>query len=151
MINKTIYLIRIFLLAFILPLFIACNGEEQIDTDPLDTEVIPMGEVEIEFRTPHGPLKLGCVRRAELVIATNAENLFRGNYLYSFNVSDEQDYYILDLLPGSYYFQAGLICICETNSCSAASFPGGQYGLKYTADKFYITVDETTCIVPSFH
>ncbi|MFC2117656.1 hypothetical protein ACFLSY_03330 [Bacteroidota bacterium] len=151
MIKKTLYLLRIFLLGLILSLFIACDREEITVNDPIDNEAIPMGEVEIEFRTPHGPLKLGCVRRAELAIATNAENLYKGNNLYSFNVSDEQDYYILDLPPGEYYYQAGIICICETNSCSAGSFPGGQYGMKYTADKFYITVDETTCIVPPFH
>ena len=149
---KFFHILRIILLVFLIPLLIACeknNGNET--TDPIDTEQDPMGKIEIEFRTPHGPLKIGCIRRAELVLAVNAENLYKGNFLYSFNVSDEQKIYSLDLTPGSYYFQAGLICICETNSCSAGSYPGGQYGMKFTADRFYITADETTKVVPAFH
>jgi len=149
---KYIHLLRIILLVLLIPFFIACEKNNgNTNPDPIDINQDLMGKIEIEFRTPHGPLKLGCVRRAELVLAVNAENLYKGNYIYSFNVSDEQKIYTLDLAPGSYYFQAGLICICETNSCSAGSFPGGQYGMKFTADRFYITADETTKLVPAFH
>jgi len=143
---------RIIGLCLLIPLFISCEKEDKIvDNGPIDQVIEPMGKIEIQFKTPHGNLRPGCVKRAELVLAVDAENLYKGNYMYSFNISDEQTFYSLDLPPGSYYFQAALICICETNTCSAGSYPGGQYGLKYTADKFYITEDETTKVVPSFH
>lgn len=150
--KKTFNLLKIIGLFLLIPFFYACDKENvDPDIEPEDVVLAPKGTIEIEFKTPHGPLRPGCVKRAELVLAVNAENLYKGNYLYSFNVSDEQKVYTLDLPPGSYYFQAGLICVCETNSCSAGSYPGGQYGLKYSADKFYITEDETTHVVPSFH
>ena len=152
-INKRSFrLIKIIGLFLLIPFLYACEKENKnIDNEPEDEISAPMGTIEIQFKTPHGNLRPGCVKRAQLVLAVNAENLYKGNFMYSFNVSDEQTFYTLDLPPGSYYYQAGLICVCETNSCSAGTYPGGQYGLKYTADKFYITEDETTSLVPSFH
>lgn len=149
---KYIHTLRIISIILIIPFFIACEKNNSNDyTDPLDHKQKSMGKIEIDFQTPHGPMRLGCIKRQLLVLADNIGNLSDANYIYSFNVSDEQEIYSLDLAPGSYYFLAGLICICETNSCSANSFEGGQYGKKYTHDIFYITADETTKVVPAFH
>ncbi len=143
--------IKILLMVLLIPIFFAC--EKNIDNDDSDSNNISkssLGKIKIDFITPHGSMKLGCVRRLELVLAIDPENLYKGNYFHSFNVSDKQQVYTLALEPGSYYFQAGLICICETSSCSGSEFSGGQYGTKFTADRFYITADETTKVVPAF-
>ena len=130
----------------------ACEkNTENINTDIDANNQITMGTVEVEFKIPDGSLKEGCIKRAELVLAVEADSLYQGKYLVSFNVSDEQTVYTVRLKPGSYHYMAGIICLCETNACSGSGFAGGQYGLKYTADKFYITADEVTHVAPIFY
>lgn len=132
-------------------IILACE-KETIDTNSGsdDTYINPKGRVEIKFIMPDEYFGPGCIKKSELVLAVHADSLYQGKYIISFNVSDEQEIYSIFLEPGSYHYQAAVICICETNFCSAGGYAGGQYGLKYTADKFYITKNETTFIVPQF-
>jgi len=136
----------------VLPFVLGCEkNTDIISIDQEQVDIIPMGTIEIEFKIPDGPLKEGCLKRAELVIAVEADSLYQGKYIVSFNVSDEQTVYTVRLKPGSYHYMAGIICLCETNACSGGGFSGGQYGLKYTADKFYITANEVTHVTPIFY
>ena len=67
---KIISLLRTLILVLIIPVSLSCeknNGNG--GTEPEDIEKIPMGTIEIEFRTPHGPLRQGCIIRAELGLA----------------------------------------------------------------------------------
>ncbi|MFC2117264.1 hypothetical protein ACFLSY_01310 [Bacteroidota bacterium] len=135
----------------LIPLFSSCE-ETDVISDTVEVDIISLGILEIEFEVPlEGLLKPGCVKRYRLDLAYNSDDLYRENFFHSFNVSDVQDTYTLRLAPGSYHFQAGIVCICETNSCSAAQFPGGQFGLRFTADMFEIKENETTHILPAFH
>ena len=149
-INRLIIL-KLTVLLFIIPFVFSCEkNTDGFDSGPAVINQTPMGTVEIEFKLPQGLLKPACLKRAELVIAVQADSLYQGKYHVSFNVSDEQTVYTVRLKPGSYYFMAGIICLCETNACSGSGFAGGQYGLKYTADKFYITDNEVTHVAPIF-
>ena len=145
-------ILNIIKLALFAILILACEKTiVDVDNNTDFENNIPMGTIEFDFQLPNGNLIDGCVIKVNLVIAIDADNLYRENYIKSFNVSDRQQIYSIKLPPGSYHFQAGVMCICETTGCSAGGYPGGQFGLKYTADEFYITADETTFVVPIFH
>ena len=143
--------IKFLIILFICQIIFACEKnvtETNIYEDDSFTKT--HGRVEIKFLIPDEHLGPGCVKRAELVLAVNADSLYREKYIISFNVSDQQEVYIIFLKPGSYHYQAVVTCMCETNFCSGGGYEGGQYGSKYTADRFYITKDETTFVIPQF-
>jgi len=151
MIIRLKYVIRLLILILLCSSFLTCSKESIDIGDNSDNKAVnPKGKVEIKFIVPDEHFGNGCVKRAELVIAVHADSLYQGKYFVSFNVSDIQEVYTVSLEPGSYYYQAAVICICETGLCSSGRYTGGQYGMKYTADKFYITENETTYITPQF-
>jgi len=146
------YFMKIIKLLILASIVLSCE-KTNVNIDNISENSVnePKGTIEIEFQLPNSDLPHGCIIRVNLVIAIDAGSLYKEEYLKSFNVSDSQLKYTIKLPPGSYHYQAGVMCICETNSCSGEGYSGGQFGLKYTADMFYITKDETTFIVPSFN
>ena len=143
--------IKILFLINLLFLISACEEKNNI-SDPVDTNIPASGLIEITFNVPLGGLLIdGCVKRFSLDLAYNSDDLYRENFFHSFNVSDEKETYTLRLPPGSYYYQAVIICICETTNCSALQYPGGQFGIRAAADKFEIVENKITSSSPSFH
>jgi hypothetical protein len=130
---------------------IACDKPPVDPVGPIDeTKPKISGTLEIEFRVPGSFLPPSRVLRADLSIAKDAESLYKGRFLQTANVYNSKLMYQFDLAPGLYYYQAGIICIAEGDSCSAASFPGGKFGMKWAIGTAQVSQDKTTRIVPQF-
>lgn len=108
------------------------------------------GTLEVEFRIPGSWLPPNRVLRADLSVAKSAEELYQGNFCYVANVYNSTLVYNIRLEPGTYYYQAGIICVAQGDSCSAASFPGGQNGTKWAIGRADIIKDQNTHVVPQF-
>jgi len=120
------------------------NGNGENETPKI------VGTLEVEFRVPGSFLPPSRVLRADLSIAKNAEDLYRGHYLQVANVYNSKLIYQFDLAPGSYYYQAGIVCIAEGDSCSAAGFPGGKFGMKWAVGTATVKENGTTRVIPQF-
>ncbi len=132
-------------------LLISCDTTPVDPVDPTDnTTVKIVGTLEIEFRVPGSFLPPSRVLRADLSLAKDAESLYKGHFLQTANVYNSKLMYQFDLPPGQYYYQAGIICVAEGDSCSAASFPGGKFGMKWAIGTAVVNQDKTTHVVPQF-
>jgi hypothetical protein len=132
-------------------LLISCEPKP---IDPVDPDIIIKpkisGTMEVEFRVPGSFLGPNRVLRADLSIAKDATSLYMGRFLQMANVYNSKLVYQFDLAPGVYYYQAGIICVAEGDSCSAASFPGGKFGMKWAIGTAEIKQDKTTRVIPQF-
>jgi hypothetical protein len=144
---KSISVISILGLLFLF----SCDKTPVGPVDPTDN-ITPRitGTLEIEFRVASSFLPPSRVLRADLSIAKDAESLYKGRYLQTANVYNSKLIYQFTLEPGTYYFQAGIICVAGGDSCSSASFPGGKFGMKWALGTAEVKQDETTRIVPQF-
>jgi len=113
-------------------------------------EVPITGILEIEFRVPGSFLPPSRVLRADLSVAKNVENLYKGLFYHVENVYNSKLNYQITLAPGNYYYQAGIVCVAQGDSCSAAGFPGGQFGMKWAVGTANVRANETTKVVPQF-
>jgi hypothetical protein len=105
----------------------------------------------VEFKVPYSfTLPPNKVLRADLSIAKDAGELYKGRFLHVANVYNSKVKYQFDLEPGTYYYQAGIICVAQGDSCSAANFPGGQFGMKWAVGTGVVKANETTTVVPQF-
>lgn len=147
--NRRIQILTLFA-AFLL--FTGCDPETPPGGEGGGTDIVApdYGTLEVEFRIPGSWLPPNRVLRADLSIAKTAEELYQGNFCYVANVYNSTLVYNINLEPGEYYYQAGIICVAGGDSCSAASFPGGQFGTKWAIGKANITKDESTHVVPQF-
>jgi hypothetical protein len=146
----------IFPLALLAGLFLAaaCN---KTPVDPNNnnnnngnTTTKIVGTLEIEFRVPTSFLPPSRVLRADLSIAKDAESLYKGRFLQTANVYNSTLNYRFSLEPGTYYYQAGIICVAQGDSCSAAGFPGGQFGMKWAIGTAQVKENEITHVIPQF-
>ena len=129
----------------------SCDITPVVPVDPIDTNTSRIiGTLEIEFRIPGSFLPPSRVLRADLSIAKDAESLYKGRFLQMANVYNSKLVYQFDLSPGVYYYQAGIICVAEGDSCSAASFPGGRFGMKWAIGTAEVKQDKTIRIIPQF-
>jgi hypothetical protein len=130
------------------------NSCDKTPVDPVDPDVNNttriVGTLEIEFRVPGSFLPPSRVLRADLSLAKDAESLYKGHFLQMANVYNSKLVYQFDLAPGVYYYQAGIICVAEGDSCSAASFPGGKFGMKWAIGTAEVKQDKITHVVPQF-
>jgi len=132
-------------------LLISCDKTPVDPIDPIDnTKPKIFGTLEIEFRVPGSFLPPSRVLRADLSLAKDAESLYKGHFMQTANVYNSKLMYQFDLPPGQYYYQAGIICIAEGDSCSAASFPGGKFGMKWAIGTAEVKQDKTTHVIPQF-
>lgn len=145
---------RILLASIAMLLFslVACEPDDPNPGggDGNDPVIKPTGTLEVEFRVPTGWLPPNRVFRADLSLAVNAERLYQGNFLHVANVYNSKLIYTFKLEPGNYYFKAGIICVAQGDSCSAAGFPGGQNGMKWAIGTATIYENETAHVVPQF-
>jgi hypothetical protein len=130
-------------------LLLSCE-KEAIENDPDETKGDPTGTLHVIFRISHPWLPPDRIVRTDLHVAKDGVEIYKGNYIQSANVTDFQDEYFFYLPPGTYYYEAGIACICEGDSCSAGGFPGNQYGGKFTMDRFTIYEDQVTTVIPTF-
>jgi hypothetical protein len=130
---------------------LSCEKPPVTPVDPIDnTKPKIFGTMEVEFRVPGSFLGPSRVIRADLSVAKDAESLYKGRFLQTANVYNSKLVYQFDLAPGMYYYQAGIICIAEGDSCSAASFPGGKFGMKWAIGTAQVRQNETTHVIPQF-
>lgn len=134
-----------------LVLFIACTKTPIIPNGGTDTSKAKIvGTMEVEFRVPGSFLGPSRVLRADLSIAKDAESLYKGHFLETANVYNSKLMYTFDLTPGVYYYQAGIICVALGDSCSAAGFPGGKFGMKWAIGTVEVKQDATVHVIPQF-
>jgi hypothetical protein len=135
----------------VLVFLISCDKTPIIPGGGTDIPVAKIvGTLEIEFRVPGSFLGPSRVLRADLSIAKDAESLYKGHFLEMANVYNSKLMYQFDLAPGVYYYQAGIICVAEGDSCSAASFPGGKFGMKWAIGTVEVKQDATVHVIPQF-
>ena len=131
-------------------LLVAC------DPDPIDPGGegeegrVASGTLVVDFTLTHPWLPVSRIIRTDLHVARTAYDMYRGIYIQSANLLDSQNYYTFYLGPGNYYLEAGIACICGGDSCSAAGFPGNQWGQKFTSYTFTIEQDKTTKVTIQF-
>jgi len=121
-----------------------------IPDDPDEGTKKIVGTLEVEFRVPASYLPANRVVRADLSIAKTAEELYKGHFYQVANVYNSKLVYTFDLPPGNYYYQAGIVCLASGDSCSAAGFPGGKYGMKWAIGTATVVEDETVHVTPQF-
>ncbi|HBB91798.1 MAG: hypothetical protein A2X22_08235 [Bacteroidetes bacterium GWF2_49_14] len=145
---------RSILFSLLAGLFLFFSCDDPVDPNNnnngnTDTPKI-VGTLEIEFRVPGSYLPPNRVLRADLSIAKTAEELYKGHFLDVANVYNSKLVYQFELAPGTYYYQAGIVCVAKGDSCSAAGFPGEVGGSKWAIGNAIIKEKETTRIIPQF-
>ncbi len=112
------------------------------DIPPDNTKDTLTGLVEFDFQVPHRNVPERGVHRIDLSIAKTAHDLYRGQFLITANTYDIKQLYTFRLLPGDYYYQAGIICTCLGDTCLWDGFPGGRLGTKWAVDRITIVKGE---------
>jgi hypothetical protein len=139
--------LRLFALAILL--LTACEPND-VPENNSGIEAKPQGTLRVLFKISHPWIPVRRIVRAELHVAKDATEIYKGNFIQSANVTSFQDLYFFYLEPGSYYYEAVIACLCEGDSCSAGGFPGNKWGTKHTMGKFNIEEDKVVQIIPSF-
>ena len=91
------------------------------------------GTIEFNFTLPKLDLPDKGVHRVDLSLAKSMDSLYRKMFCNAANVSDYKQKYSFVLLPGRYFYQAGITCTCLADSCLYAGFPGGQLTIWWTS------------------
>ncbi len=113
--------------------FSSCNPDIP-GTDPNDNVNDPKyGTIEFEFVIPELALPDKGLHRVDLSLAKSLDSLYRKQFSNAANVSDYKERYSFTLLPGRYFYQAGITCTCQADSCLYAGFPGGQLSIWWTS------------------
>ncbi|MFO7616063.1 MAG: hypothetical protein R6V75_02300 [Bacteroidales bacterium] len=125
----------------LLVILAGCNPDDpdNPDDNPKEPET---GTVVFDFLVPARNVPAEGVHRIDLSIAEDAQHLYRGDFLICANVSDRVRFYTFDLMPGDYYYQAGIACSCLGDTCLWDGFPGGRYGAKWTMGRISIVKGE---------
>jgi len=129
------------LMAGLLISMIGCETEPPVDPDG-NPGVQNIGTVEFDFPVPNRIAPASGIHRIDLSLAKTANDLYRGDFLISANVSDRERTYSFKLVPGDYYFQAGITCSCLGDTCLWDGFPGGRFGTKWAMDRITIAKGE---------
>ncbi len=104
-----------------------CDLTEIFPGKGTDVYESPYGSIEFDFAMPdHLTIPLRGIHRIDLSISSTADSLYRKEYLTCANVSDYQQKYSFSLLPGRYFYQAGITCTFGGDTCLYGGFPGGQ-------------------------
>lgn len=113
--------------------FGSCNPDIP-GTDPGDIAGDPKyGTIEFDFVVPELDLPAKGLHRVDLSLAKSPDSLYRKLFCNAANVSDYKEKYSFILLPGRYFYQAGITCTCLADSCLYAGFPGGQLSIWWTS------------------
>ncbi len=107
----------------------ACNREELPSDDGTGIPDPKFGAVEFDFQLPAVGVPEKNVHRVMLNLAKSADSLNRKDFCSAANVSDHKQKYTFYVLPGRYFYQAGVTCTCGGDSCLYGGFPGGQLSI----------------------
>jgi hypothetical protein len=130
-----------YLMAGLLILMIGCEPDTPVNPDDT-SEDENFGTVEFDFAVPARNAPASGIHRIDLSLAATAYDLYRGDFLISANVSDQERTYTFKMKPGDYYYQAGITCSCLGDTCLWDGFPGGRYGTKWTMYRITIVKGE---------
>ena len=111
----------------------SCNTDDpepNLITDNVDPRY---GTMEFDFIVPKLKLPDKGLHRVDLCLAKTMDSLYRKQFCNAANVSDYKQKYTFVLLPGRYFYQAGITCTCQADSCLYAGFPGGQLSIWWTS------------------
>ena len=128
--KKTMKLLLIF------ACFTALLACDPLDVDPDDGIDIldpAYGAVEFDFTLPEVGVPVKNIHRVDLSLARSLDSLYRKDFCSAANVSDYKQKYRFTLLPGRYFYQAGVTCTCQGDSCLYGGFPGGQLSVWWTS------------------
>ena len=109
------------------------------------------GILEVDFKYP--PIQFlsdSRLHRVVLCLGYNEDSIYRSLFFDCANPSDILETYTFYLAPGTYYYQAGITCSAQGDSCSWAGFPGGRYGIRYSVTRVEIKAGEKTTSSPGF-
>ena len=121
----------------------ACGDKIIVDNPDYTGEVIEdLGTVIFDFPVPERRVPKDRIHRIDLSIAINPKSLYSGYFIISANVSDLVRSYSFNLQEGEYYYQAGITCVSQGDTCLWDGYPGGQYGAKWTSGTIEIIKDE---------
>jgi hypothetical protein len=95
-------------------------------------------------------LPINQIIRTDLRIAANTYDMYKGKFVQSANVTDNQEKYTFYLATGNYCLEAGIACLCGGDSCSGGGFPGNRWGQKFTSYNFIIVEGTTTELTVRF-
>ncbi|TSA37486.1 MAG: hypothetical protein D4R64_05655 [Porphyromonadaceae bacterium] len=121
------------------------NGTDKPPVDPTT------GILEVDFKLP--PIQFlpdSRIHRVELCLGYNEDSIYRSLFFDCANPSDLLQAYTFNLAPGIYYYQAGVSCSAQGDSCGWAGFPGGRYGIRYSVTRVEIKAGEKTTSSPGF-
>jgi hypothetical protein len=141
---------KIILAVLIAAMLIASCDPTEIPDNDGDINAKPTGTLRVEFRITHPWIPVNRIIPAELHVAKDAMEIYKGNFIQSANVTSFQNTYFFYLEPGSYYYEAAIACLCGGDSCSGGGFPGNQWGTKHAMGNFTIEKDKVVQIIPSF-
>lgn len=129
-INMKIF--RLLILAFLCAIG-SCNPDDP-GTDPGTViESQTYGSVDFNFAMPVLNLPDKGLHRVDLSLAKSLDSLYKKQFCNAANVSDYKSIYRFTLLPGRYFYQAGITCTCQADSCLYAGFPGGKLTIWWTS------------------
>jgi hypothetical protein len=111
----------------------SCNPDDP-GTDPGKVIEDPRyGSIDFNFTLPELNLPDKGLHRIDLSLAKTLDSLYRKQFCHAANVSDYKSVYRFTLLPGKYFYQAGITCTCQADSCLYAGFPGGKLTIWWTS------------------
>ena len=113
--------------------FGSCNPEGPLIVHGDNLPDPRYGTIEFDFVMPELKLPDKGLHRVDLSLARSADSLLRKVFCDAANVSDYKEKYSFVLLPGRYFYQAGITCTCQADSCLYAGFPGGQLSVWWTS------------------
>ena len=151
MVNGSRHMIRLCLLLPVIAVIFSCQPE---NVDPGGSGISDndsTGIITFNFPIPDRRVPVENVHRIDLSIAVDAHSLYSGYFIESANVSDVQTTYSFSLNEGEYYYQAGITCSCQGDTCLWDGYPGGQWGAKWVSGTFVVLKGETTVKNLSFN
>ena len=113
------------ILFLLLGTLLSCNSDEIQPSDDVAGDPA-YGSIIFNFAMPSTKLPAKSLRRVDLSLAKTADSLYRKEFYSSANVSDYKLNYSFTLLPGRYFYQAGITCTSQGDSCTYGGFPGGR-------------------------
>ena len=127
----------------------SCNDNpDGPDKPPVD---MTKGILEVDFKLPLIQfLPDSRIHRVELCLGYNEDSIYRSLFFDCANPSDLLQAYTFNLAPGIYYYQAGVSCSAQGDSCGWAGFPGGRYGIRHSVTRVEIKAGEKTTSSPGF-
>ncbi len=141
---------KVFVFILLILFMGACDKSGPGDQDPIDTDKIPMGTLDIAFTYRLQGVPAKRLKKVDLCLAETADYLYLGKFFTCTNVSDAVTHYQFQLPPGTYYYYASVICLCAGDSCKYAGF-SGQNSLMVAGGKVEVLDGQTTTYTTQFH